>query len=225
LLELSPVPAGRRTGPPRRTSGRMGATALARWQSLTPQESSSLMLVRDYSLRLYKPKCNPFAETVGAEGLLRDDVGDVLPYLNAEFAGCMYSPNAPALTLKHDGRTVTIWPRKIVVGGCADEDEARRVLDQVCRLINDVWDRRDSIEPNHESLEELKAIDVLKLLPGTNCAACGEPACLTFALKLCAGDVSIGDCAPLLGGEYEGKRQELVAALLTRGYEVPEDLR
>ncbi len=183
------------------------------------------MLVRDYSLRLYKPKCNPFAETVGAEGLLREDVGDVLPYLNAELSGCMYYPNAPALTLKQAGHTVTIWPRKIVVGGCADEAEARQALDQVCRLINDVWNRRDGIEPNHESLEELKAIDVLKLLPGTNCGECGEPACLTFAVKLCAGDANMGDCRPLCSGEYEKERQDLFAALLTRGYEVPEDLR
>ncbi len=183
------------------------------------------MLVRDYSLRLYKPKCNPFAETVGAEGLLRDDVAEVLPYLNAELSGCMYSPHAPALTLKHEGHTVTIWPRKIVVGGCVDEDDARQVLDGICRFINDVWDRREAIEPDYESLEELKAIDALKLLPGTNCGECGEPACLTFAVKLGAGDAKLGDCKPLVSGEYEEKRQNLVDALLARGHEVPQDLR
>ena len=183
------------------------------------------MLVRDYSLRLYKPKCNVFAETVGAEGLLRDDVGEVLPYLNGELSGCMYSPNAPALTLKHEGHTVTIWPRKIVVGGCADEEDARRVLDGVCELINDVWDRHEAIEPNYESLEDLKAVDALKLLPATNCGECGVPACLTFALKLSAGEADISQCGPLFSGEYEDKRKALVEALLARGHDVPDELR
>ena len=183
------------------------------------------MFVRDYSLRLYKPKCNPFAETVGAEGLLRDDVADVLPYLNAELSGCLYSPNAPALTLTHEGHTVTIWPRKIVVGGCDDEDDARRVLDGVCELVNDVWDRRETIEPNYEAIEELKAVEVYRLLPGTNCRECGEATCLSFAVKLSTRDVTIGDCRPLFSGEHEAKREALVADLLARGHDVPEDLR
>lgn len=183
------------------------------------------MLVGDYSLRLYKPKCNPFAETVGAEALLEGDVAEVLPYLNAELSGCIYSPHAPALTLKHEGHGVTIWPRKIVVGGCVDEADARQVLARVCELVNDVWERREAIEPNYESVEELKAIDVLKLLPGTNCGECGAATCLAFAVKLCARQATIGDCKPLASGEYEGKRRELTTALLARGHEVPEDLR
>jgi len=183
------------------------------------------MLVRDYSLRLYKPKCNPFAETAGVEALLRDDVAEVLPYLNAELSGCLYSPNAPALTLKHEGHTVSIWPRKIVVGGCADEDDARRVLDGVRELMNGVWDRRETIEPSYEAVEELKAVDVYKLLPGTNCRECGETTCLSFAVKLSTREAAIGNCGPLFSGEHEASREALVAAVVARGHDVPEDLR
>lgn len=120
---------------------------------------------------------------------------------------------------------MTIWPRKIVVGGCGDEDDARRVLDGVCELVNDVWDRRETIEPNYEAIEELKAVEVYKLLPGTNCRECGEATCLSFAVKLSAREAAVGNCGPLLGAEHEEQRGRLVEALLARGHEVPEDLR
>ncbi|NYT07471.1 MAG: acetyl-CoA decarbonylase/synthase complex subunit gamma [Methanomicrobiales archaeon] len=40
----------------------------------------------------------------------------------------------------------------------------------------------------------LKALDIYKLLPKKNCKECGEPTCLTFAMKLASGKVKPEDC-------------------------------
>lgn len=40
----------------------------------------------------------------------------------------------------------------------------------------------------------LKALDIYKLLPKKNCKECGEPTCLTFAMKLAAGKADIEKC-------------------------------
>ncbi|HON81767.1 MAG TPA: acetyl-CoA decarbonylase/synthase complex subunit gamma [Methanoregulaceae archaeon] len=40
----------------------------------------------------------------------------------------------------------------------------------------------------------LKALDIYKLLPKKNCKECGEPTCLTFAMKLAGGKVKPEDC-------------------------------
>ncbi len=180
------------------------------------------MLIRDYSLRLSKPKCNVFSERVHAQALLRDDVTDVMPYLNATVTGARYSPGAPALLFEYAGRGIAVWPREIAVDQCDGEADAREVVDAVCRLINDTWERRESIEPNREGYRELTAMEVYRLLPGTNCRECGEAACLAFAVKLASRQASVEACRPLFGGEYEEKRTTLLAELAARGYAVPE---
>jgi acetyl-CoA decarbonylase/synthase complex subunit gamma len=45
----------------------------------------------------------------------------------------------------------------------------------------------------------LKALDIYKLLPKKNCKECGDPTCLTFAMKLAAGKADIELC-PYLDG-------------------------
>lgn len=40
----------------------------------------------------------------------------------------------------------------------------------------------------------LKALDIYKLLPKKNCKECGDPTCLTFAMKLAGGKVDIDLC-------------------------------
>jgi len=40
----------------------------------------------------------------------------------------------------------------------------------------------------------LKALDIYKLLPKKNCKECGDPTCLTFAMKLAAGKADVELC-------------------------------
>jgi acetyl-CoA decarbonylase/synthase complex subunit gamma len=43
----------------------------------------------------------------------------------------------------------------------------------------------------------MKALDIYKLLPKTNCKKCGFPTCLAFAMKLAAGKVDVESCTDL----------------------------
>ena len=109
---------------------------------------------------------------------------------------------------------VTLQPRQIAVGGLADSDEAVEVLVRLQRLINDTWDRRDEIEPSIVERKRLNPLAVYKLLPRTNCRACGQPTCLVFANKLVAGQVDQEQCAPLCQeGAYRERWAELQAVL------------
>src|SRR5512137_1613057 len=40
----------------------------------------------------------------------------------------------------------------------------------------------------------LKALDIYKLLPKKNCKECGDPTCLTFAMKLAGGKADVELC-------------------------------
>jgi len=174
-----------------------------------------------YELSLQMPKCSPFAQTAAARARLPGDIGEVLPYLNAVLPEARYLPNAPALTMERDGHHVSIWPHEILVGGCSGEEEARSVLDPLCALIEETWERRGDIEPDHTGYEEMTAVAALRLLPGTNCRRCGEAACLPFAMKLVKRQAGVAACEPLFEPGCDDQRDALLAELLARGYEVP----
>ena len=56
----------------------------------------------------------------------------------------------------------------------------------------------------------LSGIDILKMLPKTNCQACGFPTCLAFAMKLAAGQAELDSC-PYVSDEAREKLEEASA--------------
>lgn len=160
------------------------------------------MLIEGYDLELFTPPCEPGAERFGARAHLDTDISEVLPYLNATLRGAVYHPKVPALTWEKAGHNVAIRPHAIAVSNAEDREGAQKELDGLIKLINRTWERRDEIEPSYETRQRPTPMAVYKLLPQTNCKACGEPTCFTFALKLVAGEKSLEDCPPLFEPAY-----------------------
>src|SRR4030043_50677 len=69
----------------------------------------------------------------------------------------------------------------------------------------------------------LKASDIVKLLPGTNCKKCKELSCYAFAFKLIRKGIGITKCNPLFSEEYLEKQEVLLELLFAAGYDVPLD--
>ena len=87
-------------------------------------------------------------------------------------------------------------------------------------LINETYEKRHRIEPTFSRGSELKALDMFKLLPGTNCKKCGEPTGLAFAVKLVGQEIDIIKCIPLFSEEYEEKRKVLSELLHAAVYKI-----
>ncbi|MGB5933308.1 MAG: (Fe-S)-binding protein [Anaerolineae bacterium] len=171
-------------------------------------------LIKEYSLEVTSPPCDPGAERWNAIAHLSGDIGEVLPYLNAAaLKGCIYDHQSRILTWQRGGRRVIIRPQDIAVTNLEDREDAWRVVESLVKTINQTWDRRADIEPDYRKRERLKPMDIYKLLPGTNCKACGEPSCFAFALKVTVGEVKIENCQPLFADEYRNEREELQALL------------
>ena len=180
-------------------------------------------LIREYKLRLMRPKCSPNLEGISAFADIDTDISEVIPYLHGVIKGAVYAANMPALTFHHKGHMVTVQPHMIGVSKCANEEEAERMIKWLVDLINDTWRRRSEIEPNYDEVQPLSVLDVYQLLPGINCGRCGESTCLAFAAKLVAGDAKIEQCEPLLKApQFSQKAMKLLDELIKRGYEVPE---
>ena len=155
------------------------------------------MLLNGYRLEIFNNECMPGAMTVQGFAHLDQDVGQALPYLNAVLGGFEYIREPPSVTFRAHGKLITVYGRKIAVNALKDESEARKIVDWLVREINSAWARRNEIEPSFQGLPRPQVIDILKLLPKTNCRACGAPTCMVFAAQVIEGVKGQDDCPPL----------------------------
>ena len=163
------------------------------------------MLLQSYKITRTLP-CLADPEKIRVIAELSDEIHEVLPYLNTILRGCIYNHPANTLTIKKDGKLLTLHFNHITVAKVEDEKEAEEILKWLKNLINETYGRRDQIVPNYSKGADLKALDIFKLLPGTNCRECGELTCLAFAVKLVAQDIDVMKCSPLFSGEFQGKQ-------------------
>jgi ArsR family metal-binding transcriptional regulator len=157
------------------------------------------MLLKSYRLEIFNSKCNPGAMSVHCYARLDQDISESLPYLNAVLGGFIFVKDPPSVTFRSQGKLITVHGDKIAINALKDETEAGKIVEWLKREINEAWDKRNEIEPSYESLPRPQVLEVLKILPKTNCRQCGEPTCLVFAVAVTEGIKGADDCPPLSG--------------------------
>ncbi len=156
------------------------------------------MLLKSYTKEIFRPECNPGFQSVHCIAHLDQDVGEALPYLNAELGGFEYFNDPPAVTFRVQGKIITVHARKIAVNALKDAEEAEKILQWLKREINEVWERREEIKPSYEGAPKPKVFEILKLLPRrTGCRECGQPTCMVFATLVAQGAKGPEDCPEL----------------------------
>jgi ArsR family metal-binding transcriptional regulator len=162
------------------------------------------MLLISYTKEIFRPECNPSFQSLHCIAHLDQDVTAVLPYLNTVLGGFEYLKEPPAVTFKVHGKLITIHPRQIAVNALRDEEEADKILEWLKAEINETWENRDRIEPRFEGSPKPKILEILKLLPKTNCRECGQPTCMVFSTLIAQGAKGPDDCPQL--GEKDSKK-------------------
>ena len=157
------------------------------------------MLLISYSKEIFRPECNASFESVHCIAHLEQDVSAVLPYLNTVLGGFEYFKDPPAVIFRSQGKLITVHGRKIAINALSDEDEADRILEWLKREINAAWESHASIEPSYEGAPKPRLIEILKLLPKTNCKECGELTCMVYAARIAEGAKGPEGCLPLDG--------------------------
>jgi len=159
------------------------------------------MLLESYQLEIFNSECNPGAMTVQCFAHLDQDVSEALPYLNAELGGFEYVKDPPAVTFRSQGKLITVHGRKIAVNALRDGAEAEKIVEWLKGEINRTWENRNEITPCYEGLPKPGLLEILKLLPKTNCRKCGAPTCMVFATRIAEGVKEAEDCPSLEADE------------------------
>ncbi len=163
------------------------------------------MLLTSYRKEIFRPECNPSFQSLHCIAHLDQDIAEALPYLNATLGGFEYFREPPAVTFRVQGKIITVHPREIAVNALRDEEEADKILRWLQREINEAWEKRGEIKPKYEGLPKPKLLEILKLLPKTNCRECGEATCMVFAARVAEGAKGPEQCPSL----HEEKRTTL----------------
>lgn len=142
---------------------------------------------------------------------LEGDAAEALPYLNAELPQASYTAKLPVLTYMDGHRMVSLFRDRVGIAKTDDIVDSWASLERLRGMVNDVWSRRDEIEPSFEARRRPPALEIYKRLPGTNCGLCGEASCTAFAWAVWRGDVEPRLCSPV----FEGDRGDLKDALLS----------
>lgn len=156
------------------------------------------MLLKNYTLEIFKSKCQSDAMGVHCFAHLKQDVSDAIPYLNSVLGGFEYLSDPPAVTFKSHGKLITVHGKKIAVNALKSADEAEKIVEWLKNEINTAWEQKAEIEPCYTGMPRPGIIEILKFLPKTNCRECNEPTCMVFATKVAEGAKGPNDC-PQIG--------------------------
>jgi ArsR family metal-binding transcriptional regulator len=157
------------------------------------------MLLDGYTKQFVRLACGSDARAVDLVAHLDQDISEVIPYLNTVFDGFQFTKEPRSVSFRLGEKLVVIHPRKICIKAPGDKSDGEKIIEWLKEKINDTWERREKIQPRFESATKPKMLEILKLLPKTNCGECGQPTCMVFASNVSEGSRGSDDCPPLQG--------------------------
>jgi len=169
------------------------------------------MLLEGYTKEIFRSRCNSGARSLHCYAHLEQDVSGVIAYLNAELGGDAFTRVPPSVTFKAHGKLITVHPRLIAINALSDECEAEMICRWLQREINDIWDRRQDIEPRYAARGKPGIFEILKRLPSSCACAggCGQPTCTVLAVLIAEGAKSPEDCPHMDARRLETLREYL----------------
>ena len=155
------------------------------------------MFLKEYRKEIFRPECNPNFQSLHCIAHLAKDISEVLPYLNAALGGNTYTQDPPSVTFKVHGKLITVHSQRIAINALQDEEEADKILEWLKQEINHTWENKERIEPSFQGIATPQILEILKLLPRTNCRQCGQNTCMVFAVLAAEGVKGPENCSGL----------------------------
>ena len=132
------------------------------------------------------------------------DLAPLFPYINAVAEDAQYYERPEYIKFMLQGHLCAFYPRQGLFAPVADLNEATDFLSQLLTFVEYIEQRRNGLKPNHKRYRPVSPLDIFRLLPGTNCKACGHATCLAFAAALSRQKAKVMAC-PYISHPLEEK--------------------
>jgi len=154
----------------------------------------------DLSLRLLGPlsrTCRGDYPLMVAHFRLNSDISALLPYINAVAEDATFYEKPVYIKFNLDGVLCGLHPSDGSAGLFENYLQAHEFLERLIAFLNELHQRKGSIRPNHRRHRHVPILEILGLLPGSNCGDCGYPSCMAFAAALSRQEADPTQCAGL----------------------------
>ncbi|MCP4108974.1 MAG: hypothetical protein GY749_26160 [Desulfobacteraceae bacterium] len=152
------------------------------------------MLIKGYSEISLSRTGVLYGAYQGAYFKLDNDVSLLFPHINAMLKEAGFHDRPEHIQFVLDDIRCTLYPDELIAASSIDQDQAVGFFKRFIDFINDLYAKKDTIKPNHKKIRQISAIDIYKLLPGTNCKECGFLTCLAFAAALSKAQTTPDRC-------------------------------
>lgn len=128
---------------------------------------------------------------------LDQDVRHLFPYINAVLDEALCYEKPEHVRFLFNGYRCFLYPDSAAAHLFESKIAAKSFIVSLIDFLNDLYNNKESIQPNYCLIKQVPIIDILKILPKTNCQKCGYPTCMAFAAAINKGWVVIDKCPSL----------------------------
>jgi DNA-binding CsgD family transcriptional regulator/ArsR family metal-binding transcriptional regulator len=128
---------------------------------------------------------------------LDQDVRHLFPYINATLDDAVYYENPEHIRLLFDGYRCFLYSDLTVAHFFESKKAAKNFIVGFIDFLNDIHNQKENIRPNYDQIKQIPIIDILRILPKTNCKECGYLSCMAFAAAIMKGTEAVNKCPSL----------------------------
>jgi DNA-binding CsgD family transcriptional regulator/ArsR family metal-binding transcriptional regulator len=115
---------------------------------------------------------------------LNMDIAPLFPFINAVANKVELYQDPLMVRFTFDQRLCVLYPENGLATPFNDHSEAVNFTNRLMAFLNDIYSRLDEIVPKQRTFRRVSVVEILKLLPKTNCRECGFASCMAFAATL-----------------------------------------
>jgi len=86
------------------------------------------MLMKGWTKEISRAECRPAAQTVHYIARLDQNIGEVIPYLNAVLGSFSYIKEPPSVTFRSQDNMISVHADHIAINALQDGEEAEKIL-------------------------------------------------------------------------------------------------
>jgi DNA-binding CsgD family transcriptional regulator/ArsR family metal-binding transcriptional regulator len=125
---------------------------------------------------------------------MEDNIEPLFPYIHAVANKASLSVKPPYVRFVLDKTLCILYPDRGLATPFEDRAEATAFVARLVRFLTEIRAKGHEITPKYALAQRASVLDILKLLPKTNCRECGLPSCLAFAAMLSVQRTSPNRC-------------------------------
>ncbi len=129
---------------------------------------------------------------------LDQDMRPLFPYINSALDEAVYYEKPEHIRFLFEGYRCFLYSEVIAAHFFESKLAAKEFIASFMDFLNDIYNQKETIRPNYDQIKQVPIIEILKILPKTNCQKCGYLTCMAFAAAVTHGRVMVDNCPCLI---------------------------